>query len=116
MGHLLFSFGTLQLESVQRSLYGRSLPTEPDVLTGYRVARLRITDPAVIEASGSDIHPALVRDADGSVEGRVLVLDDAELEATDRYESVGYHRAVARLASGREAIIYLPRDAGAVLD
>ncbi len=116
MSHLLFSFGTLQLESVQQSLYGRIVPMEPDVLTGYRVARLHITDPAVIEASGSDIHPALVEDSDGTVEGKVLVLDDAELQATDRYESVGYYRATASLESGREAIIYLPRDVAAVLD
>ncbi len=116
MTHLVFSFGTLQLESVQQALYLRAVPMQPDELRGYRVGRLRITDPAVIAASGSDIHPALVADEAGTVEGRVLELSEEELARTDEYESVGYERVEVVLASGRIAWIYLPRDATQVLE
>ena len=35
---LLFSYGTLQLESVQLSSFGRRLEGEPDAMTGYAAA------------------------------------------------------------------------------
>ena len=109
--HLVFSFGTLRQESVQQTLYGGTVPTVPDSLVGWRLTTVRITDPAVIEASGSDLHPGIERSGDGAdrVDGGVLTLDDAGLAATDRYESVGYERTSVVLASGREAWIYVPR-------
>jgi gamma-glutamylcyclotransferase (GGCT)/AIG2-like uncharacterized protein YtfP len=119
VAELVFSFGTLQYESVQRSVYGRLVPMQPDSLPGYRVGRLRITDPAVIEASGSDVHPALVAAdpaAGSEVAGQVLELSVEELAATDEYESVGYHRAEVTLRSGRSAWVYSPRDPGAVVE
>jgi gamma-glutamylcyclotransferase (GGCT)/AIG2-like uncharacterized protein YtfP len=119
VAELVFSFGTLQNESVQRSVYGRLVPMQADSLPGYRVGRLRITDPAVIEASGSDVHPALVAAEPGvesEVAGQVLELSAEELAATDVYESVGYHRTEVILRSGRTAWVYSPRDAGAVMD
>lgn len=109
--HAVFSFGTLRQESVQQTLYGGTVPTVPDALVGWRLTTVRITDPAVIAASGSDLHPGIERsgDVDDRVDGGVLTLDDAALAATDRYESVGYERTSVVLASGREAWIYVPR-------
>lgn len=109
--HAVFSFGTLRQESVQQTLYGGTVPTVPDSLVGWRLTTVRITDPAVIAASGSDLHPGIERsgDVDDRVDGGVLTLDDAALAATDRYESVGYERTSVVLASGREAWIYVPR-------
>lgn len=112
--HAVFSFGTLRQESVQQTLYGGTVPTVPDALVGWRLTTVRITDPAVIAASGSDLHPGIERSGDlaDRVDGGVLTLDDEALAATDRYESVGYERTSIVLASGREAWIYVPRTAG----
>ncbi len=110
--HDVFSFGTLRQESVQQAIYGGTVPTVPDSLVGWRLTTVRITDPAVIAASGSDEHPGIERTADPAdrVDGGVLTLDDEGLAATDRYESVGYERTSIVLASGREAWIYVPRE------
>jgi gamma-glutamylcyclotransferase (GGCT)/AIG2-like uncharacterized protein YtfP len=109
--HDVFSFGTLRQESVQQTLFGGTVPTVPDSLVGWRLTTVRITDPAVIAASGSDEHPGIERSGDVAdrVDGGVLTLDDAALAATDRYESVGYERTQVVLASGRQAWIYVPR-------
>ncbi|WP_254677983.1 gamma-glutamylcyclotransferase family protein [Agrococcus sp. SGAir0287] len=109
--HDVFSFGTLRQGSVQQAIYGGPVPTVPDSLVGWRLTTVRITDPAVIAASGSDEHPGIERSGDPAdrVDGGVLTLDDGGLAATDRYESVGYERTSVVLASGREAWIYVPR-------
>ncbi len=82
-----------------------------DSLAGYAVCEVRITDPAVIAASGSDVHPGLVATANAAdaVPGRVLELNDDELAAADRYEQAAYARAGVVLVSGRHAFVYLPR-------
>jgi len=106
--HRVFSYGTLQLESVQRANYGRVLSGEPDRLTGYAITTIQIRDPAVLDASGIEEHLALVPDADAPpIDGMVFALSDAELAATDVYESENYARVEAPLASGRTAWVYV---------
>ena len=109
--HPIFSFGTLQLEQVQRELFGRAVPTTPDVLHGARLGVLKITDPEVIRASGSDEHPALIITGDpaDSVDGGTLDVTAEELKAADYYERVGYRRIQVTLESGLEAWAYVPR-------
>lgn len=51
MTDALFSFGTLQDEAVQQALYGRTVPTTPDALSGWTVGQLTILDPEVIMIS-----------------------------------------------------------------
>ena len=85
---LLFSYGTLQLESVQRSQFGRLLEGRDDVLTGYAVIDIQIRDPAVLDASGIEIHRALIPDPDApSIAGKVFRLIDA-LEDLDDVQNV----------------------------
>ena len=55
--HRLLSYGTLHLPEVQRSRWGRMLDGSPDAPPGHRMTTIRITDPAVIETSGTDRHP-----------------------------------------------------------
>ncbi len=43
------------------------------------------------------------------VEGAVLALTDHELAGADEYERVAYERVEVRLASGRNAFVYVPR-------
>jgi len=110
MTHPIFSFGTLQLESVQQELFGRAVATTPDALAGYRIGELRITDPEVIRASGKDIHPALLEGEPGDrVNGGTLDVTEEELAAADHYERVGYRRIEVTLESGTAAWVYVPR-------
>jgi hypothetical protein len=111
MTHVLFSYGTLRLASVQSSLYGRAVPTVDDSLPGFVLDWVHITDPEVVAASGTDQHPILRRgEADQAVAGARLVLSDAELAATDAYEVSDYVRVRVGLASGVHAWVYVAAD------
>lgn len=104
----LFSYGTLQLDGVQRSQFGRLLDGTDDVLTGYGVIDIQIRDPAVLDASGIEVHRALVPDADAPpIPGKVFRLTEAELVAADIYESENYRRTRVALASGISAWVYV---------
>jgi len=108
MAHRLFSYGTLRQHDVQLSLFGRSVPTADDVLPGFRIDWLEITDPHTIATSGSDRHPILRPGAPTeSVAGGCLELGDAELAAADSYEVDDYQRIAVTLASGLQAWAYV---------
>lgn len=110
--HLLFSYGTLQLENVQLENYGRTLKGEKDKLLGYRLESLSITQPDVILKSGSDTHPIAVKSGylTDSVEGMVFELSENELKTTDKYEVSQYQRILETLASGKTAWIYVDKN------
>ena len=112
MADAIFSFGTLQLDGVQRSLFGRSVPTTADALSRWTVGQLTILDPEVIALSGTDIHPALFHTGrpEDLVAGAVLEVTAAEFAAADHYERVSYRRESVTLESGRQAWIYVPRE------
>jgi gamma-glutamylcyclotransferase (GGCT)/AIG2-like uncharacterized protein YtfP len=106
---LLFSYGTLRQAEVQRATYGRLLDGREDVLVGYRLAPLAITDPEVIRISGKAIH-SIARfssDPEDRIDGVVFRLSAAELAATDGYEVDVYARVEAELASGTRAFVYV---------
>lgn len=104
----LFSYGTLQLASVQLSQFGRLLEGQDEVLHSYKQIEITIRDPDVLEASGIEVHLALVPDADAPpIPGKVFRLTAAELAAADVYESENYARVAAELASGATAWVYV---------
>ena len=107
----LFTYGMLQLESVQRETFGRLLDATPDVLPGYRLTMVTIDDQDFITTSGTARHKALERtgDDDDRVEGLVVTLTDAELARADDYEPAGYARQRVTLGSGATAWVYLYR-------
>ncbi|KAF1686860.1 UDP-N-acetylmuramate--alanine ligase [Pseudoxanthomonas broegbernensis] len=108
---LLFSYGTLQSESVQLASFGRRLEGTADAIRGYAKAMLEITDPEVLASSGERFHPIVSAsgDPDDEVAGTVFRISAAELEAADRYEVADYRRERARLASGGQAWVYVRR-------
>ena len=105
---LLFSYGTLQQEPVQRSTFGRVLNGQPDELVGFEQATLTVDDPAFVAASGTSAHTIVTFTGQhGSrVSGTVFEVTDRELESADRYEPEGYRRVETTLASGRRAWVY----------
>ena len=109
---LLFSYGTLQQETVQRSTFGRLLQGEPDELVGFEQSLRSVEDPEFVAASGKT-HHAIVKfngKNDSRVSGMVFEVSDAELAKADQYEPAGYERIATVLASGKQAWVYA--DAG----
>jgi gamma-glutamylcyclotransferase (GGCT)/AIG2-like uncharacterized protein YtfP len=105
----LFSYGTLQQENVQQTLFGRTLAGMPDALPGYASRMLEIVDPEVLATSGERFHPVVMETGNpgDSVAGTVFAITDAELEAADRYEVSDYRRVSVTLVSGAEAWVYV---------
>ena len=109
---LLFSYGTLQQEAVQRSTFGRLLRGEPDELVGFEQSLFEVEDPEFVAASGKGGH-AIVRYTgrpESRVRGTVFEVTEGELASADRYEPAGYERVSAVLASGRRAWVYAAAD------
>ena len=99
---LLFSYGTLQQESVQLSTFGRLLSGQPDELVGFEQSVLRIDDAEFVATSGQADH-AIVRfngRRDSRVSGTVFEVSDRELASADAYEPAGYKRSRRRSRRG----------------
>lgn len=105
----LFSYGTLQLEPVQISTFGRKLDTTPDLLPGYEDAMVKIDDPEVVRISGKAEHPIIRRSKNPfeEVKGSVLKITFQELMNADKYEVSAYKRVSVQLASGIKAWAYV---------
>ena len=106
---LLFSYGTLQQDDVQRSTFGRLLSGHPDILPGYSQDLVAIDDPEVVATSGKTHHPILRHsglEAD-RVAGTVFEISADELAQADRYEVAAYRRVAVTLASGLAAWVYV---------
>jgi hypothetical protein len=107
---LLFSYGTLQQESVQLSTFGRRLDGQRDVLTGFVRSQVMIEDPRVAAMLGMTHHANVTQTSDDAtgVSGTALEVTDAELASADQYEApFRYARVPALLASGRHAWVYV---------
>src|SRR5262245_61641694 len=105
---LLFSYGTLQLENVQISTFGRSLQGQQDELVGFEQSLITIDDPQIVSLSGKT-HHAIVKfngDNDSRVSGTVFEITDEELDSADQYEVEPYERVFTTLASGKQAWVY----------
>jgi gamma-glutamylcyclotransferase (GGCT)/AIG2-like uncharacterized protein YtfP len=105
----LFAYGTLQQQEVQLANYGRLLQGRPDVLTGHVLADITIEDPHVVSISGKATHRIARRSGNPSdcIDGTLFLLTQAELDATDAYETSAYSRVEVALESGRTAFAYV---------
>jgi gamma-glutamylcyclotransferase (GGCT)/AIG2-like uncharacterized protein YtfP len=105
---LLFSYGTLQQKEVQVANFGRVLSGVKDILQGYKIGEVVITDERVLRESGKAIHPILrfTGNLADEVSGTVFEITDIELAQADDYEVDDYVRTLARLKSGKECWIY----------
>ena len=106
---LLFSYGTLRLEAVQRATFGRLLDGRADSLPCYTLTMLAIDDAEVVATSGESHHPIVRRtglDSD-EVPGMVFQVTREEIQHSDRYEVAAYQRVEAVLRSGERAWVYV---------
>jgi gamma-glutamylcyclotransferase (GGCT)/AIG2-like uncharacterized protein YtfP len=109
MKHLLFSYGTLQLEKVQIESFGRLLKGNPDRLYQYKLENLMITDATVLEKSQASVHPIAVKSncAEDFIDGKIFEISEDELKKADDYEVEDYMRVLETFESGLSAWIYV---------
>ncbi len=107
----LFSYGTLQLEKVQVTSFGRKLFGTKEILKGYRLAQLQITDKAVLETSEQQFHPIAIATGNQNDEiiGTCYTISAEELEQADLYEVADYTRVKATFESGKQGWIYIKK-------
>ena len=106
---LLFSYGTLQLESVQLAAFGRRLAGTADGLPGFAKLLVKIEDASVVTTSGRTHHPIVRftgRESD-IVYGTAFEVTAEELQNADTYEVSDYKRISATLLSGARAWVYV---------
>jgi hypothetical protein len=105
----LFSYGTLQKEQVQIETFGRLLQGAKEVLTGYNLKMLEITDPEVLRKSNQKYHPILEFSGNGEdeVEGILFEVTDEEILQADEYEVDDYKRIETVFKSGKNGFIYV---------
>ena len=105
----LFSYGTLQIESVQLATFGRRLEGNSDTLPGFAMFMVKIDNPAVVETSGAPLHPIIAFTGQSSdvVHGTVFAISREELERADTYEVAAYKRISVMLRSGTRAWVYV---------
>ena len=105
----LFSYGTLQQESVQLATFGRRLNGTADALCGYRLQIVRIDDQQFVATSGTANHRNLEFTGNPSdiVEGTAYSVTHTKLQQADDYEPDGYRRKLVQLRSGLKAWVYL---------
>jgi len=107
---LLFSYGTLQQDDVQLSIFGRLLQGSKDQLPGFEPSLVPIEDQQVVAATGRTHHANVTFNGrhDSRVTGTVLEVTETELAAADRFEHpAAYTRITVTLASGKQSWVYV---------
>lgn len=108
MKEYLFSYGTLQKEEIQLDLFGRILEGSNDVLRGYKVSTIEITDRTFLSKGvGKYQKTLIISDDNHVVDGTALEITDGELLVADKYEPENYKRINVVLESGKRAWIYV---------
>jgi gamma-glutamylcyclotransferase (GGCT)/AIG2-like uncharacterized protein YtfP len=107
---LLFSYGTLQDEQVQRATFGRTLRGERDALPGFERSLVKIEGEIAPTIAGGTHHANVIPSsaAGSQVAGTVFDVTDAELASADAFEAPAqYQRIEVSLASGKRAWLYV---------
>ena len=109
MSEWLFSYGTLQNEKTQLEIFGRAIHGVNDVLNGYKISTIEITDSSFLSKGESKYQRTLMASGniDDAIEGTVLELTSDELTLADKYEPENYRRSKITLRSGKQAWIYV---------
>jgi len=105
----LFSYGTLQYESVQLTTFGRKLMGKKDTLCGFNLSMVEIKNQDVVKTSGDAAHPIITftGNAGDQIAGVVFEISPEELAQADLYEVEDYKRISVQLHSGINAWVYV---------
>lgn len=109
MQTFLFSYGTLQLERVQLTHFGKKLVGQPDTLLGYKLERMKIKNEGALKTSGIIYHPIAVATGNDTdkIKGVIFEISENYLKITDEYEVDEYERTWEKLQSGKSAWVYV---------
>jgi hypothetical protein len=107
--HYLFSYGTLQDESVQLEIIGRALTGFTDGLPFFTQSVLEVIDGPHVPASRKVRYPIARYSGRHTdfVPGTAFRVNNAELRMTDKYEGAAYKRVACVLRSGVCAWAYV---------
>lgn len=105
----LFSYGTLQKETVQLRLFKRILRGMKDVLPGYKAVSVDSRDEAYLAKGEQRYRQTAFASANENdeIEGIVFEITNEELAVSDDYEPEGYTRIKVKLKSGKDAWLYV---------
>lgn len=105
----LFSYGTLQLKNVQIKTYTRILSGDKDILEGYKLGKLKITDKDVLAKSKQQFHPIAIpsENRKDCIQGVIFEITEQELIQTDEYEVSSYKRVLETFKSGKKAWVFI---------
>lgn len=92
----LFVYGTLQDETIQNSLIGRTVPGVPDRLNGYKISHVLMPP-----------YPVAMPADSASIDGQILEISADELIKLDEYEGECYLRIEVWLESGQKTWVYI---------
>lgn len=112
MTEYLFSYGTLQKQKTQLALFGRTLRGSADMLSGYQIAAIEITDESFLSKGEEKFQRTLIltNDKNDTIKGTALEVTQEELLTADTYEPENYKRIKVQLESGKDAWIYVAID------
>ena len=92
---------------MQLRTLGRRLDAQPDELIGYEPSMVTAEHSQLAAEAGETHSNVLFVGGNVAVAGMVFELTEAELSRIDEYEmAFSYARIVAKLASGRRALVY----------
>lgn len=101
---LLFTYGTLQNNNIQRQLFGKEIHGTKDFLRCYKLETIKI--PKNHPLAETYFIARYTGNQNDKIDGTVYKLDNNELVITDKYEGSSYQRKTILLNSNKEAIIY----------
>lgn len=105
----VFSGGGLRDPQTQLDLLGRLIHGDDDALPGYTVDYVDIEHPHIVESTGATRHRIVRRtgDARDKAIGRILWVDESELDAVDDALAPDLYRIEVTLSSGMTAWTYI---------
>jgi gamma-glutamylcyclotransferase (GGCT)/AIG2-like uncharacterized protein YtfP len=100
---ILFAYGSLREEEVQKTVFGRILQGMPEKLKGYAVKIIEIE-----EEFGLQEYPIITPSTDDeeAIEGIIYELTMEELTLSDTYEGNSYTRIQVELPSNKVVWVY----------
>jgi gamma-glutamylcyclotransferase (GGCT)/AIG2-like uncharacterized protein YtfP len=99
----LFTYGSLQHDDVQETLFGRVMEGIPEKLIGYALKKIQIE-----EEFGIVHYPVIVetQNEEDYIDGIVYEVSEKELHQADLYEGMHYKRVEVHLHSNQKAWAY----------
>lgn len=96
----LFTYGTLQDETVQQMLFNKKIKGIPDSIIGF--------DKKEINLEGN-IYPILIKNQKSleKIKGTCYNLSESDILICDEYEGCEYKRITTKLTSGIKAWVYI---------